>query len=578
MRHTRTNYLGNLTKENVGQKVCVMGWVKKHRDLGELIFMDMKDIKGLSQVVITNDSVIFEEAKALKVEYVVSIVGTVRMRQDINPNIETGEIEIIAEDLEILNKSEAVPIQIQDNIDASEDTRLEYRYLDLRRDEMQKKLISRHKLTSSVREFLNNNDFIDIETPILTKATPEGARDYLVPSRVNPGEFYALPQSPQIYKNLLMIGGFERYYQIVKCFRDEDLRADRQPEFTQIDLEMSFMNEQAIRDLMEDMIKKVMFDVKGLIFKEKFPVMKYIDAMDNYGCDKPDLRFDMKIVNVDDVFINSDFAVFKNAETIRLLNVVDAANKFSRKDIDKLEVLAKKHHAKGMAWLKLIEGELTGPIVKFFSEAEKEALIKKANVENNALLLFAADSFDVVCQSLAALRNHLGQVLSLIDDDDFKFVWITEWPMFEYDTELDRLFAMHHPFTQPTNDKFCDNPIETQAQAYDIVLNGLELGGGSIRINNAKTQQEMFRLLNMEQKEIDEKFGFFVDAYKYGAPYHGGIALGLDRFAMILTNSSSIRDVIAFPKNNRARELLMDSPTPVSQEQLDELSIMVNND
>ncbi len=577
MKKIRTHYLGLLSEQIIDQEVTVMGWVKKHRDLGELIFMDVKDIKGFAQVVVYNDAECFEVAKSLKSEYVVEITGQVRKRQDINENIPTGLIEIVASDVHIINKSEPTPIQIEDNISASEDTRLVSRYLDLRRDEIQTKLITRYNITKSIRNYLDNNDFFDIETPILTKATPEGARDYLVPSRVNPGEFYALPQSPQIYKNLLMIGGFERYYQIVKCFRDEDLRADRQPEFTQVDMEMSFLNQAQIIELTENMLKKVMLDVKGIELKDKFPHITYQESMDKYGNDKPDIRFDLHINEVTDIFENSEFSVFKNAPLVRCLNVLDSADKYSRKDIDKLEALAKKHHAKGMAWLKFVDGEFTGPIKKFLSDTELENLKSRCNIKENSLVLFAADTFEVVCSSLSALRNELGDVLGLYDKNEFAFIWVVDWPMFEYDEELDRLFAMHHPFTYPQGGEFnLKEPIKTQAEAYDIVLNGFELGGGSIRINNSELQSQMFNLLSLSDEEVKDKFGFFLDAYKYGAPYHGGIALGLDRFAMLLTHSESIRDVIAFPKNNRARELMMDSPSKVEETQLDELHIKVD--
>ncbi len=576
MNKLRTHYLGQLSTDQIDQEITVMGWVKKHRDLGELIFIDVKDIKGLAQVVVYNDSNSFELAKSLKNEYVIEVTGLVRMRQDINENIKTGLIEIVASEVNIINKSEPTPIQVVDDIDASEDTRLAYRYLDLRRDEMQDKLITRHKITRSIRKYLDNQEFFDIETPILTKATPEGARDYLVPSRVNKGEFYALPQSPQIYKNLLMIGGFERYYQIVKCFRDEDLRADRQPEFTQVDMEMSFMTKEQIMDLTENMLKDVMREIKGLEFTDPFIKMTYKQAMDEYGCDKPDIRFDLKLNDVSNIFANSEFGVFKKAEYVKCLNVLDAADKYSRKEIDKLEELAKKHHAKGMAWLKFVDGEYTGPIKKFLSDEELNNLTAQVSVANNSLILFAADSYDVVSSSLTALRSELGRALDLYREDDYKFLWVIDWPMFEYDAELDRLFAMHHPFTYPQGGSFnLDTPMDTMADAYDVVLNGFELGGGSIRINNSELQQQMFKLLSLSDEEVEDKFKFLIDAYKYGAPYHGGIALGLDRLAMILTNSESIKEVIAFPKNNRARELMIDSPSPIELEQLEELAIKV---
>ena len=582
MKNTRTNYLGELSKDNIGQEVVVMGWVKKHRDLGELIFMDIRDITGISQVVVNNENKeIYDFTKNLKTEYVVGIKGHVKLRQDINPDLKTGDIEIVASEIELINKSDVTPIIIDDNIDTSLDTRMEYRYLDLRRPVIQEKLVVRHNVVKAVRNFLESKRFIEVETPILTKATPEGARDYLVPSRVNKGEFYALPQSPQIYKNLLMIGGLDRYYQIVKCFRDEDLRADRQPEFTQIDLEMSFMSEKEICDLMENMLKQIVLDVKGIDIKENFPILTYKEAMDNYGNDKPDLRYDLKIQDVSDIFVETEFVVFKNAQMIRCLKVEDQASNFSRKDIDKLEDVAKKNHAKGMAWLKFIEGEFTGPITKFLTELELNNLKDKLDVKNNDMILFGADTFHNVSSALSAVRIELANKLNLIDENKLCFAWIVDWPLFEFDEEENRFYAMHHPFTMPKDNDFGNNHLETKAQAYDIVLNGYEIGGGSIRINNSKLQNQMFNILGMDQKEIDDKFGFLLEAYKYGAPYHGGIAFGLDRLVMILTNSESIRDVIAFPKNNKARELMIDSPSFVENEQLEELSIkleVVEND
>ncbi len=569
----RTNYLGKLNKENIDENVRVMGWIKKHRNLGELIFMDVRDITGYSQVVITNvNEKLFDLAKGLRAETVICVEGVVKERQDKNNEIPTGEIEIIASTIEIINEAKALPIQIEDELDASEEVRLAYRYLDLRRPIMTNNLVKRHKILNSLRNFLNTENFIEVETPILTKATPEGARDYLVPSRVNEEQFYALPQSPQIYKNLLMIAGLDRYYQVAKCFRDEDLRADRQPEFTQLDIEMSFMSEQEIRDLMEKMMKQLILEVEGREMTEPFPVLTYAEAMDRFGNDKPDTRFAMEINDVTNIFSESTFKVFASAEYVRCLKVENAADKYSRKDITKLEDLAKKHHAKGMAWLKYNDSELTGPIAKFLSETEKTNLISELALNDNDLILFGADTYDVVCSSLSALRNHLGAELGLIDEDKLNFLWVIDWPMFEYDAELERYFAMHHPFTMPKDNKFIE-PDKTMAQAYDLVLNGYELGGGSIRINNPQIQAQMFELLGLDDEEVQDKFGFLMEAYQYGGPSHGGIAFGVDRLAMILTKSESIRDVIAFPKNNRARELMIDAPNFVEQEQLDELHI-----
>jgi len=573
MNNFRTNYLGTLREENVKEQVIVSGWVKKSRDLGELVFIDLRDKSGFAQIVVTNDNEeLLETSKQLRNEFVLKVTGEVRKRQDVNECIPTGMIEIVASDIEIINEAGALPLQIEEETEALEDTRLEYRYLDLRRDVMLNNFKVRHKISKTIRTYLDNKDFLEVETPMLTKSTPEGARDYLVPSRVNENKFFALPQSPQIYKNLLMIAGMDRYYQITKCFRDEDLRSDRQPEFTQVDIEMSFMNEEQIRDLVEKMLKSVMLEVKGIKITEDFPIMTYQKAMENYGNDKPDTRFELLIQDVTNVFSESEFKVFASSEYVRCLKVSDKASDFSRKKIDNLEAIAKKHHAKGMAWLKFIDNEFSGPIVKFLQEEELTNLKEKLDVKENDLILFGADSFEVTSSSLSAVRNFLGKELELIDKEKFNFLWVIDWPMFEYDEELDRLFAMHHPFTMPKDNQFQKEAIKTKAQAYDIVLNGFELGGGSIRINKPEIQKEMFELLGLSQTE-KEHFNFLLEAYSYGAPYHGGIALGLDRLVMILTGSDSIRDVIAFPKNNNARELMMDSPSMITKDQYEELHI-----
>ncbi len=579
MNKMRTIYAGEVTEKEIDTEIIISGWVKKHRDLGELIFIDIRDISGILQVVIANtNSSLYQMAKTLKKEYVVSIKGTIRKRQDINDKIKTGMVELIATEITIINEAIETPILIQEEIEASEETRMQYRYLDLRRNTVQEKLIIRHQITAQVRKYLSDNRFIEVETPILTKSTPEGARDYLVPSRVNRGEFYALPQSPQIYKNLLMVGGLDRYYQIAKCFRDEDLRADRQPEFTQIDIEMSFMTQKEIQEIIETMLKSIMKEVKGIDITDVFPTYTYQYAMDNYGVDKPDLRYDLKIKDVTTVFENSEFKVFKTAQLVRCIVVEDGASKFSRKDIDKLEEVAKKNHAKGMAWLKFQEGDFTGPIAKFLSDKEKEKLQTNLAIKTNSLVLFAADTFSIVCSALGAVRCKLARELDLIDENDFKFAWITEWPMFEYDEDNNRYIAMHHPFTMPKNEEFIDDVLKTKAQAYDVVLNGYEIGGGSIRINKPTIQKEVFKYLGFSDKEAEEQFGFLMNAYKYGAPYHGGIAFGLDRIVMILSNSDSIRDVIAFPKNNKAREIMIESPSRISKTQLDDISIETKKD
>lgn len=567
-----TNKLGELRESNIGDKVRVAGWVAKKRNLGELIFIDLRDRTGVSQIVVDKDNANYELINRLKNEYVVYIEGEVRQRSSINEKIPTGKIEIDVENAEIINKSEPVPLLVNDEDKALEDTRLEYRYLDIRRPSMYNNLKLRHTITKTIRRFLDDKTFIEVETPILTKSTPEGARDYLVPSRVNEGTCYALPQSPQIYKNLLMIGGMERYYQIAKCFRDEDLRADRQPEFTQVDIETSFMSQDEIRDLTEEMVKEVVREVKGVDLGEDFLVMPYDLAMDKYGSDKPDIRFELFLNDVTDIFSDSEFKVFKEAPMVKMIKVPGEAENYSRKKIDQMEELAKKNHAKGLAWMKMFD-ELTGPIAKFFSSEEKNTLLTEYGIESGDLLFFVADDADVVNQSLSAVRTELGKELELYNPNELAFLWIVDWPMFEYDTDLQRYFAVHHPFTMPHNKTFSENPLETRAEAYDLVLNGYELGGGSIRINNPELQMEMFKILGMEDEEIREDFGFLLDAYKYGAPYHGGIALGLDRFAMILSGSESIRDVIAFPKNARAREVMINSPANVTDAQLNELGI-----
>ncbi len=567
-----TNSLGESRREDIGSTVVVAGWVNTKRNLGELIFVDLRDRSGISQIVLNKENKNYDTLNSVKNEYVLKVTGVVKERSNINEKIPTGEIEIDILDIEIINKAKPLPLQIEDETEALEDTRLEYRYLDLRRSQMIDNLKKRHQIVQIIRNYLNDEGFLDVETPILSKATPEGARDYLVPSRVNKNACYALPQSPQVYKNLLMLGGVEKYYQIAKCFRDEDLRADRQPEFTQVDMEMSFLSQEEIMSLTEKMIKKIVLDLKGVDFQEDFLIMDYDDALRDYGIDKPDIRFDLKLKEVSDVFKSSSFKVFAEADMVKCINVKGEANNFSRKQIEALEEIAKKNHAKGLAWLKF-DGEFTGPIAKFFSDEEKANLIKEANVCDGDLLLFVADKSEVVNQSLAALRNHLGKELKLYDENELAFLWVVNWPMFEYDEELKRYFAVHHPFTMPQNNEFnMDDLLSTKAQAYDIVLNGFELGGGSIRINNSTLQKQMFDILSLEGEEL-EHFRFLLDAYEYGAPYHGGIALGLDRLVMLLTNSSSIRDVIAFPKNNKARELMMDSPSTVSKEQLEELNI-----
>lgn len=576
-------FSNEVTLDKVGQEVHIQGWVQKRRDLGGLIFIDMRDLKGQVQVVFNPDVSLdaLKIADTVRTEYVVSIKGEVVKRHEsqVNQNIASGEIEIVAASIEILSKAKTPPFQVTED-KVSEDTRLKYRYIDLRRQKLQNILHTRYKINKAVRDFLDQEDFMDIETPVLSKSTPEGARDYLVPSRVHPGEFYALPQSPQIYKQLLMLSGLERYYQIVKCFRDEDLRADRQPEFTQIDIEKSFTDIEDMIDMNERLIQFVMKNVKGLDIEAPFPRITYDEAMARYGVDKPDTRFGLELQDISDFAKTSDFKVFSSAvESGGMVNALvlnGQAGNYSRKDIDKLEAFVKNYGAKGLAWLKVNAEGLQGPIAKFFDESSVSYLNERLNLKEDDLILFVADKTSVVHASLGNLRNKLGKDLGLIDPEQFNFVWVTDWPLLEYDEELDRYFAAHHPFTSPRKediDKLETAPEEVKANAYDIVLNGYELGGGSIRISDSSLQEKMFKALGFTDEERDRQFGFLIEAFQYGAPPHGGIAYGLDRFVMLLTGSDNIRDVIAFPKTQNASDLMMNAPSDVSKEQLKELNI-----
>lgn len=581
----RTHNNGELRIEQVGQTVELKGWVAKTRNLGGLVFIDLRDRYGMTQLVINPETAkpeVLATATKVRNEYVIAVKGEVAERQSKNPNMPTGDIEVVLDELTIISEAEMTPLIIADETDALEETRLKYRYLDLRRPVMQKNLILRHNILKSIRSYLDGHDFIEVETPYLNKSTPEGARDYLVPSRVHEGEFYALPQSPQIFKQLLMVSGFERYYQIARCFRDEDLRADRQPEFTQIDIETSFLTQEEIMNMIEEMLVKMMKDVKGLDIPRPFPRLSYEEAMGRFGSDKPDTRFEMELMALNDVVANCGFSVFAQTveagNEVKALCVKGAADRFSRKDIDKLTDYVKKYKAKGLAWVKVTEDGFNGPIAKFFNEQEIENMKQATQSETGDLLLFVADKKSVVADSLGALRLHLGKELGLIDESKFNFLWVIDWPLFEYDEEAGRFFAAHHPFTMPsldTLDTFDTDAHQAKAQAYDIVLNGYELGGGSLRIYQKDIQERMFKALGFTKEEAEQQFGFLMNAFKYGTPPHGGLALGLDRIAMILTGSQSLRDVIAFPKNASATCPMTEAPGVVSEAQLEELHIQL---
>ncbi|SDK52005.1 aspartate--tRNA ligase [Sediminibacillus albus] len=579
---------GKLRREDIQSHVKLKGWVQKRRDLGGLIFIDLRDRSGIVQVVFnpkTSEKAL-EIAEKVRSEFVVEIDGEVVERDGstVNPKMETGEIEILATRLAILNKSKTPPFQIEGETDVAEDLRLKYRYIDLRREPMQNTFKLRHQTTQVIRNFLNEEEYLEMETPMLTKSTPEGARDYLVPSRVHPGEFYALPQSPQLFKQLLMVSGFEKYFQFARCFRDEDLRADRQPEFTQIDIETSFMTSEEIMAMTERMMKKVMEQVKGIDIETPFVRMGYDEAMERYGSDKPDTRFSMELVNVSEAVKASGFKVFSSAVEsggkVSALNVKGKASEYSRKDIDQLTEFVKIYGAKGLAWLKVESGELKGPIAKFLSDEEAGNLQSLLAAQDEDLLLFVADKTSVVHESLGALRLKLGKELKLIDETQFNFLWVTEWPLLEYDEELGRYFAAHHPFTMPVQEdmeKLETNPGEVKAEAYDLVLNGYELGGGSLRIYQREMQNKMFEVLGFSAEEAEEQFGFLLDALENGAPPHGGIALGFDRFIMLLAGRTNLRDTILFPKTASASDLLTEAPGSVSKTQLDELNLTVKD-
>ena len=570
--------------KNVGEEVTLTGWVSKVRNLGGLVFIDLRNRAGIMQVVVRPESEYYSVAESLKNEYVIKVTGKIVERESKNTKLETGEIEVEVSKLELINKAKEVPFAIQDETNALEDTRLKYRYLDLRREVLKNNFVIRNGVYYATRKFLNSLDFLEVETPILCKSTPEGARDYLVPSRVNKGKFYALPQSPQIFKQLLMVSGFERYFQIAKCFRDEDLRADRQPEFTQIDVEMSFVDEDQVMWLGENLVASIFKDVKGIDVQLPLMRMKYDDAMDKYGSDKPDLRFGMEIQNITEVFKDTEFTVFKNVISeggiINAIVVKDVADKYSRKDLDKLTDYVKTYRASGLAYLKYQE-EVSGSIFKVMSETEVNGVKETLGVENNDLVLIISGAFKTVKVALGALRCKLARDLNLIKPGDYKLLWVTDFPSFEYSEEEGRYMACHHPFTSPKDedvDKLLTDKANCYSKAYDIVINGYEAGGGSIRIHDEKVQETMFKALELTDEDIENKFGFFVDALKYGCPPHGGFALGLDRLVMLLAETDNIRDVIAFPKTASATDLMCECPSSVDEVQLVELGLAIREE
>ena len=580
----RSHMCGELRESNIGEKVVLNGWIQKRRNLGGLIFCDLRDKTGITQIVF-NDKIpqeLFDRADTLRSEYVVGVKGTVMERDSKNPALPTGDIEVFADDLIIYSEADTPPIYIKDDDNVDDNLRLKYRYLDLRKKKMQDNLTFRHKLAKLTRDYFSDNGFTEVETPVLIKSTPEGARDYLVPSRVNQGRFYALPQSPQMFKQLLMVGGTDRYMQIVKCFRDEDLRADRQPEFTQIDLEMSFVDMDDVIEIQEGYLKKVFKEMKGVDIETPFPRMTYDEAMERYGSDKPDTRVGFELQDITELVKDCEFKVFTDAITaggsVRGICVTGAAKDYTRKKIDKLTEMIKSYGAKGMVWMKVAEDGVSSSVNKFFTPEQLQAIADHMGAAAGDLILIVSDRNKVVFDSLGFLRRHIADEMGLLDDEQYNLLWVIDFPLFEYDEEADAYHAMHHPFTSPKAEDaelLKTDPTKAKANAYDIVLNGVELGGGSIRIHDRDMQEDMFRALNMSQEDIDEKFGFLVEAFRYGTPPHGGLAYGMDRLVMLLTGEKSIREVIAFPKNQAAQCMVSEAPGTVEQQQLDELGIKI---